>query len=66
MSHWSIKYITMATSDKNRQMGDEEEHQVVQPAQVQAPVIQMAQSVAIQPMPVFHIEAEVGASLATR
>ena len=47
-------------------MGDEEEHQVVQPAPVQAPEIQMAQSVAIQPMPVFHPEAEVGASLATR
>ena len=47
-------------------MGDEEEQQVEQPAPVQAPVIQMAQSVAIQPMPVFHPEAEVGASLATR
>ena len=47
-------------------MGDEEEQHVEQPAPVQAPVIQMAQSVAIQPMPVFHPEAEVGASLATR
>ena len=47
-------------------MGDEEEQQVQQPALVQAPVIQMAQSVSIQPMPVFHPEAEVEASLATR
>ena len=30
---------------------------------LQAPVIQMAQSVAIHPMPVFQSDAEVGASL---
>ncbi len=47
-------------------MSDEEEQQVEQHAPVPAPVIQMAQSVSIQPMPVFHPEAEVGASLATR
>ena len=47
-------------------MGDEEDHLVEQPAPVQAPIIQMAQSVSIQPMPVFHPEAEVGASIATR
>eukprot|EP00112_Aurelia_sp_Birch-Aquarium-sp1_P017759 Seg4154.4 transcript_id=Seg4154.4/GoldUCD/mRNA.D3Y31 product="hypothetical protein" protein_id=Seg4154.4/GoldUCD/D3Y31 len=47
-------------------MSDEEELQVEQHAPVPAPVIQMAQSVSIQPMPVFHPEAEVGASLATR
>eukprot|EP00112_Aurelia_sp_Birch-Aquarium-sp1_P015232 Seg336.2 transcript_id=Seg336.2/GoldUCD/mRNA.D3Y31 product="hypothetical protein" protein_id=Seg336.2/GoldUCD/D3Y31 len=47
-------------------MSDEEEQQVEPHAPVPAPVIQMAQSVSIQPMPVFHPEAEVGASLATR
>ena len=47
-------------------MGDEEDHLVEQPAPVQAPKLKIAQSISVQPMPVFHPEAEVGASIAKR
>lgn len=44
-------------------MADEE---TPQPAQQAVQVVQMAQSVTIQPMPEFRPDAKVGASLATR
>ena len=47
-------------------MIDEEDHQVEHHTPAPAPIIQMAQFITIQPMPTFHPEAEVGASLATR
>ena len=47
-------------------MSDEDASQAP-PAQQQAvQVVQMAQSVTIQPMPEFRPDAKVGASLATR